>query len=359
MQINDYKRSNVSSGKDLADGLSKTSTENTLPFVSILLAVRNEEKVLANCLNSLSIQNYPLTHYEILVGDDQSTDGTWAILKAFTEQNAIIKPIKIASNFNGLKGKSNVLAQLAQKAKGNIFLFTDADMELPNNWIQTMLSVLQENIGIVNGYTIPKPLGIIGKLQTLDWLIAQKQLKVFETFDIPVTAMGNNMLITKDAYQSVGGYEGIGFSVTEDFQIFTQIVAQSWNFTNAYNTLPPAYTLPERNLSDLITQRLRWMQGALQLPFKLKILLFLNGLFLPLCIILCLFAPFVAITFFILRWITIVLITLTIVLETKQPKLLKCIWFYDFYNLLLSFVLLVVYPFINTIHWKGRKYTKA
>ena len=46
------------------------------PFVSILIAARNEEKNILSCLTALSRLNYPKDKYEVLVGNDGSEDNT-------------------------------------------------------------------------------------------------------------------------------------------------------------------------------------------------------------------------------------------------------------------------------------------
>jgi glycosyltransferase involved in cell wall biosynthesis len=53
------------------------------PFVSVIVAVRNEEKHIRECLDSLLAQDYPRGRYEVLVVDGQSTDGTREIVEGF------------------------------------------------------------------------------------------------------------------------------------------------------------------------------------------------------------------------------------------------------------------------------------
>lgn len=330
------------------------------PFVSILLAVRNEEKVLANCLDTLLYQDLPTSNYEIIIGNDGSTDDTLNILEAYSKKYRNIKVFTIENRLNNLKGKANVLAHLAREAKGKTFLFTDADMSLPPSWITSMLSLVKESTGIANGFSVPRPNGkIFSDLQTIDWLMAQNQLSLLEKFSIPVTAMGNNLLVTRQAYNSVGGYEKIGFSVTEDFHLFRQIVNKGWSFRNAYNLNVPAYTLPETSISALLSQRLRWMQGALSLPKTLLLPLIFNALYLPLLIVLFLFSPFIAVMAFFIRWSIVSLSVVKVSIETGHKTLLKWAGLYDIYNLCLSFVLLLMYPFKKEINWKGRSFKKT
>jgi cellulose synthase/poly-beta-1,6-N-acetylglucosamine synthase-like glycosyltransferase len=61
-------------------GLFRTSTQTpqgrSTPFVSIIIAARDEEHHIAHCLDSVTQQTYPSAQYEIIIVNDGSTDGT-------------------------------------------------------------------------------------------------------------------------------------------------------------------------------------------------------------------------------------------------------------------------------------------
>ena len=97
----------------------------SFPFVSILVPARNEERNIAKCINSLLAQEYP--SFEVLVLDDQSTDNTRNILQAIAIQNDKLTILDGTPIPSGYIGKSWACEQLAEQAKGQLFLFTDAD----------------------------------------------------------------------------------------------------------------------------------------------------------------------------------------------------------------------------------------
>lgn len=326
------------------------------PFISVLLAVRNEEAVIERCLDSLVKQDYPADNFEILIGNDQSWDGTGEIISKYEKKHENIKQYFIEKKLNDLDGKANVLAVLAQQAKGDFFLFTDADMLMPQSWITSMLVYCDINTGIVNGYTIPKVTGVFSGLQATDWLLAQKQIQLLKKWEVPVTAMGNNMFLKKEAYLSTGGYENMGYSITEDFQLFKEIITQGWNFETVFNRTDAAITLPEKKLSGLLSQRLRWMTGAFNLPLKLLLPLLLQAIALPIIIVLFLFSPVLGVLIFLSHWLILTAFLFLTILETKQYLLLRYFLFYDLYNLILSSMLLVMYILKVKIIWKDRNY---
>jgi len=95
------------------------------PKVSVLIPARNEEGFIGSCLNSLKKQNY--SNFEVLVLDDDSTDGTYEIAHEI---------VSIAANFqlfhnnhlpSGWCGKSHALHLLEKEASGEIIFLTDAN----------------------------------------------------------------------------------------------------------------------------------------------------------------------------------------------------------------------------------------
>ena len=119
--------------KNATDGITDT------PFVSILIAARNEEDNLADCLESVLAVDYPPDKFEILVGNDKSEDQTGEIIDAFSVRYPQIKGYTIYKHKIDGNGKANVLAQLATNARGEYLFITDADIRIPFPWIKTML----------------------------------------------------------------------------------------------------------------------------------------------------------------------------------------------------------------------------
>jgi glycosyltransferase involved in cell wall biosynthesis len=97
-----------------------------MPKVSIIVPVRNEEKYISKCLDSLVNQKYP--NFEIIVINDSSSDGTWDIIQRYTENcEQSLEAINAGPRPDGWIGKSWACYQGYLKATGDIFMFTDAD----------------------------------------------------------------------------------------------------------------------------------------------------------------------------------------------------------------------------------------
>jgi hypothetical protein len=96
-------------------------------MVSVLVPARNEARNLARCLDAPLVQTHG--HYEVIVLDDQSSDGTWRIARRYAEANpGRVRAVAGAPlPGDGWLGKPHAMQQLARKARGEYLLFTDAD----------------------------------------------------------------------------------------------------------------------------------------------------------------------------------------------------------------------------------------
>lgn len=248
------------------------------PRVSILVAARNEAATIERCLHSLAALTYPAGQLEILIGDDASTDETATVVRRFIADKPQFRLLSIRHRLGAARGKSNVLAHLCRAATSDYFLFTDADMALAPGWVQALLAAASPGVGIVTGVTTAGG-NLFGRLQGLDWLFGLNLVRLLTDYGVPVTAVGNNMLVTRAAYESIGGYEALAFSISEDLQLFTQVVTQGWQFRNLVEPAALGISLPQPTWRQLLQQRKRWMSGATRLPWQLGLLFGAYGAF--------------------------------------------------------------------------------
>tara|TARA_A100000171_G_C2108382_1_gene133652 strand:+ start:34 stop:1146 length:1113 start_codon:yes stop_codon:yes gene_type:complete len=234
----------------------------TWPKVSILIAARNEEENLEACLNAVANVDYPLEKLQVLVGNDLSTDGTQGIIDIWINKYPHIKSIPIHPNINGLIAKSNVLAQLAVKAEGDYLVILDADVTVTQHWLKTMVAQAVQGVDVVSGYTEVKAEGYFSSIQKMDWQKSIHSLKVFSDYGNTLTALGNNMLISKKAYQTIGGFEALGKTKVEDLKLL--LAARKAGLKTAQLIDKGAgITFPIKRILDYVDQRKRWLKGVL------------------------------------------------------------------------------------------------
>lgn len=130
-----------------------TKYNENLPKVSIIIPVRNEERYIGKCLQSVVDQDYPKGMIEILAVDGMSEDRTKEILKEYTEQYTFIKILD-----NPKKVIPPALNIGIKKAKGEIIIRMDAHSIYKKDYISKCIKYLldykADNVG---GIWITKP----------------------------------------------------------------------------------------------------------------------------------------------------------------------------------------------------------
>jgi len=325
-------------------------------MISILIAARNEAHNIINCLQSIENLTYPKDQLEVWIGDDESSDSTYGLVENFIAHKPYFNLLQITSDWGQARGKANVLAQLAAAARGDYFLITDADVAVPPHWVQTMMAALQPGVGIVTGVTVPKANTAWMALQALDWVHALSVINQLARWRIPVTTMGNNMLVTRAAYEATGGYENMPFSITEDYQLFRQVLTLKYGFRQIYSPDAVALTLPMPNLSAWLHQRKRWTYGALQSAWFIKLILFSPLIIAPLLIGLSIIQPW----WTLLLGLGYILIQASVIARgihrLRLGYLYPYLWLYPFYFHFSAFATVIYYYLPTKTVWKGRVY---
>jgi len=332
------------------------SVLNDYPLVSVLMAARNEESNIERCLESLFKQNYPDERFEILVGNDGSEDRTLDILRKLESKTKNLTVFDIEKVIQKKAGKMNILAQLGELAKGDVFLFTDADTWVPVNWIKVMTNEIMSGKGLVTGTTKIDERSVFGRFQSLEWVHSLAMMKVVSDLNIPVSTLGNNMGISKEAFNSVGGFAGIPFSLTEDHEIFKQVSSQGFQSFHIFDNSILAFSIPSSSLLDLLIQRKRWMKGAFQLPFSMLLLLGFNVLYYLALVTLFYFNYKIAIFIFLAKIIVQGLLIVKALKKLEEKIVWIDILLYDFYAGLINTGSLLIFFLPVKIKWKDRKY---
>lgn len=325
------------------------------PKVSIFIAARNEENNILDLLHSLEKLTYPKEYLQILIGNDGSTDRTEEIIQEFIAQKskrctAHYQLFNIENQVAELKGKANVLAQLAHYAKGEYFFFTDADVEVPERWIEEMPKIE----GVATGITLVKYSNWFEACQAIEWFFALYLMKRMTDYKIPSTAMGNNMMVSAKAYWAVGGYEKIGFSIVEDYALYKAVVDKGFEFRQEFEPSLMTVTKPPPNYFE---QRKRWVTGGIASKSILIIPALIQGLVLPILLIISLLSWKVSVYVFVINFLINFFYGFKILKKLNQIHLLKYLPAYTIYMYVFWFLQLIAYAMPTKLVWKGRSYS--
>jgi cellulose synthase/poly-beta-1,6-N-acetylglucosamine synthase-like glycosyltransferase len=331
------------------------------PKVSVLIAARNEEENIIRCLQALVDQDYPKDKMQILVGDDDSDDATSDLVKAFIVNHPQIELVAIVpSALSNLKGKPNVLATLFKKVTGEYAFITDADIAVNPHWIKGMLAGLQkESADAASGTTFVAHENSFHLFQTIEWMEALGFLYTADQLYLPVTAVGNNMVISKAAYDAVGGYEAIPFSVTEDLDLY--LALKKKNFVHRLFLGPEAlvWTKPLDTFKALFKQRKRWLKGVERTPILCQFYLGMHSVFALFIAAMSCFDLCMGIGLFVLSFILhIVRVYLMCRVTEVKFKIswLGHLFILDIYQTLFNVCLLVYFVLPTGVEWKKRRY---
>lgn len=333
--------------------------EKDLPFISIFVAVRNEENCILNCLEALNLVDYPKEKVEILIGDDLSNDNSATIIKEFAQKHPQFKYFLIEKAIPKLSGKANVLAQLVPKAQGSLFFITDADVEVSPNWVIHFVEYFQNHpkLGIASGVTLPeKEFSVLNSLQTIDWMVALFTVSLLSKVGIALTAPGNNMVIRREAYYSTEGFDKLGSTITEDYAMLKALVTNGWKFRGTHKREIVAETSPNKTIHALFQQRKRWMKGAIQTNSLWGIGLYFLALLPVILVGIYLLSPLVLLSIFLVRWFIFYLYILTLILYYRKYKLIFVLPFFELYQLTFLPITALLFLKNKEVNWKGRSY---
>jgi cellulose synthase/poly-beta-1,6-N-acetylglucosamine synthase-like glycosyltransferase len=240
------------------------------PAVSILIAARNEEEHLAQCLENIIRLDYPGQLLEVLILNDHSVDSTLQIAQAYAKQYRHLRVINIDSPIPGLQvqvqGKMNALAQGIVQATGEIILITDADCRVPRGWVSEFVKYFTADVGLAGSMTLLSPLThqdtCFTRVQNLDWIFLQGVAAGTAALSLPVTVLGNNFGFRRQAYLDTGGFAALGFSLAEDMQLLQAIHRQGWKVVYPLQEPTAVSSEPLPTVKEFYRQRLRWVKSS-------------------------------------------------------------------------------------------------
>jgi len=222
------------------------------PTISILIPAYNEEKNIANCVESCF--NQTRIPDEVIVINDGSTDHTLDILKS--SENGI-KIIDIEKN-TGNKSKAQEIA--LPHVNTDIFITTDADTVLDRNFVEEIKKSFDDRgISAVCGFVESKKNNWITSVREINYLITQTIYK--EAQDIVgalvVIAGCSAGFRTKDFRENVTFDHD---NLTEDLDFTYKLKLADKKI--AYNRDAIVYTKDPNNILCYFKQLYRWYSGG-------------------------------------------------------------------------------------------------
>lgn len=332
--------------------------DDELLTVSVIVAARDEEENIQDCLTSLNNLNYPEGKIQIIVVDDKSTDRTGEIVNEFIKDKTKFLKVVTQKNIGELKGKTLAIANGIEQATGEIIMTTDADCEVSPDWVRTIVSYYtSEDVAIVDGMTNQQEYSAFAAMQSVDFIYLLTVASGSINMGKPLSCIGNNMSYRRSVYDEIGGYAALKFSVTEDFNLL-MATHKLKKYKIIYPVDPGALVTskPCSSYKSLYRQKKRWSMGGLESDFA-GYFVTTTAFITHVCMIL---TPFLYSTSVLLLFafkISIDYFFLAPVYGKLNLKLkLRDFLIFEVYFILYVFIVPFILIFDRKVEWKGREY---
>jgi GT2 family glycosyltransferase len=200
--------------------LNKKMKNEGIPFVSIIVLNYNHRNYLEKCLSIIEKLNYPKEMYEVILADNCSNDDSVKFIK---ENFPWVRIIRFEKNYGFCKGNN-----LAVKfAKGKLVAFLNPDVEVDKGWLLKLVVAInsEPDIACVGGkvFFLDKraiiqnaghKMSLIGIPYGIGF--GEKDKGQFNKTRYTLSASGCAMLIRKDIFKKVGGFDEDYFMYVEE-----------------------------------------------------------------------------------------------------------------------------------------------
>jgi cellulose synthase/poly-beta-1,6-N-acetylglucosamine synthase-like glycosyltransferase len=231
-----------------------------LPFVSVVIPVKNEEKVIGRLLHALASLDYPADKKEVIIVNDASDDKTGAICWRIKAGNPAIRVFSRSASTT----KAAALNFGVSKAKGEIVATFDADsapepdvlLNAARYFADPEVAAVQGRICSINAEEnmLTRFLSYEGAVEYDLYMRGKDNLSLF------VGLAGSCQFVRRSVLEKVGGWNERCLS--EDMELSLRLTEQDYVTKYA----PEIRTWEESpfSIKSLLGQRARWFRGNIE-----------------------------------------------------------------------------------------------
>lgn len=255
--------------------------------VSAIIPARNEAANIERCVRSLAAQPEIA---EIIVVDDQSTDGTGDILWRLSLELKHLRVLKVDALPKGWTGKNHAVWMGAQQAQQAWLLFTDADTEhLPGSTRRALNDAERHDVELVS-YSPDQEMPTWWERALIPFVYCRlSQLFPYSSFylpNLPPAANGQYILVRRHAYFAAGGHQAIAGEIVEDVALALQMRmagskiyfarAEGIARTRMYRTFGQMWEGWRKNLHPLVRIYSGWFSETASILLPLLLIFFIS-----------------------------------------------------------------------------------
>jgi cellulose synthase/poly-beta-1,6-N-acetylglucosamine synthase-like glycosyltransferase len=236
-----------------------------LPTVSIVVPVKDEEKVVDRLLKALLRLDYPPEKREILIVEDGSSDRTVEIcmdyVRRYPRQVRLLR--KPVSN-----GKPSALNYALKHAKGEILAFFDADNVPEPKALQMVVryfsdpsvAAVQGRLGVINADE--NMLTKFVSYEEAAW--CEVYLRGKDALNLFVHLRGSCQFIRRNVLEKLNGFDEEALS--EDMELSARLAEMSYRIKYASDVR--SWQETPSNIKQIFIQRTRWFRGTMEVAFR-------------------------------------------------------------------------------------------
>lgn len=333
--------------------------------VSIIIPARNEESFIENCLTGIISQQYDARQFEVIVVDDESSDSTAELTAGFITGHPQFDIRLIRLKGNQFRKKGALLSGITE-AKGELIITRDADtVNNSDKWLESLVSFyeVKKPAMIICPVDLRAKNGFLSAFQLSEHLFLQSITAVSAAGGYPFLCNGANLAFSKEAFHSVGGYEGnLTEASGDDIFLLEKMRRQAGKRVKYLNSKEAAVTtFALTSVKDFFRQKVRWAskfnRTANGFSVLFSLILLLPNLLFPLALVWSLVSgeSYKTLLFCLaLKWIfDFLLLTLSSYAKKSFGWLIWFLFlelFNHIYFIVVTFLALLVKPV-----WKGRR----
>jgi 1,2-diacylglycerol 3-beta-glucosyltransferase len=251
----------------MRESRSATPVVGNRPWVTLVVAARNEAPVIAATLRGLIRQDYAegsSARFDVLVVDDGSSDETGALAGAVAAQHPDRVRVLRREPDDGPRMKAAALSYAHPHVRGDVIGVVDADASVADDFISRVMQAWRSD---------PEAVAIQAQRRAHNrgsgWFAAAQDEELLmdmasqcgrRATDGTAELRGNGMFVRRDALERIGGWSAT--ALTEDLELSTRLVAAGERIA-----LAPRAEVGEEaviTLPALWRQRQRWAEGSIR-----------------------------------------------------------------------------------------------
>ena len=201
------------------------------PLVTVIVAARDESRLIENSLRSLAAMDYP--DFEVIAVNDRSTDGTGRIMDRLAAVASRVRTLHIQELPSGWLGKCHALHQGSQRANGELLLFTDADVTFAPETLRLAVRYFEahrlDHLVLFPGFmrrgywedALKAYFSVSFSLWTRAWAVSGPSKHVY-------IGIGAFNLVRRSAYDDIGGHESLRMEILDDMMLGKHLKQQGY-----------------------------------------------------------------------------------------------------------------------------------